>query len=453
MEKRLKELFNNCKKNNVSAHYIHPAQDYYNGKIFYSGLFQDNKGKVPVLISSDKKIISFENTFDEGFILKPSKISCSNIPLELINDIEKGDVNITVVELYNEICNYIKKFIVFQEESLLSYSAIWTMGTYIFRMFRYYPYIWINGEKGTAKSLLMEILSNIAFNGKLVSSVTPASIFRIISENLTSLFIDEFEGFNKKNQKEISYLKEVIYSGYADGSTIIRVNPNNNFKMEEFFTYAPKGFAGINEIGTVLRDRSVKIHMIKKLKNEIVDVYTKEYSIYFRKLLLPPLYKFGLFHCSKINNMLQNVKNITGTSHLLNRDFNIWLPVFIIANLIGSKVVKLMEELSKKEIEEKKRDDSQQDYFNMSLNTIKEIIDDPKYILFKNENLNYYESKKVYFYFKNTGRFDSIKSINKLTGLLKRLNIISIQKTIKNKKKGCYIVDLDKFKELYMRHS
>ena len=67
------------------------------------------------------------------------------------------------------------------------------MGTYVFRIFRYFPYIHLHAEKASGKTTLMEILEKICFNGELSSDATGVSLFHEVHTNSSTLFLDESE--------------------------------------------------------------------------------------------------------------------------------------------------------------------------------------------------------------------------------------------------------------------
>jgi hypothetical protein len=55
--------------------------------------------------------------------------------------------------------------------------GLWTMGTYIYRAFTYYPYLHFNGEKESGKTTALDLLQEIAFNSVGSIDVTSAVLF------------------------------------------------------------------------------------------------------------------------------------------------------------------------------------------------------------------------------------------------------------------------------------
>jgi hypothetical protein len=140
-------------------------------------------------------------------------------------------------------------------------------------IFRYYPYVWLNAAKGSGKSLLMEVSSAIAFNGELMTSPTEAVIFRDVSGNRITMFIDEVEQLRKRDKEAFSSVISLLNVGFSKSGLVKRVEKNNNggFDVKKYSAYSPKMFAGINEIDDVLQDRTVKIQLLRKKEDEEVE--------------------------------------------------------------------------------------------------------------------------------------------------------------------------------------
>jgi hypothetical protein len=338
----------------------------------------------------------------------------------------------------------------------LSFVTLWVMGSYLFMIFRYYPYVWLNAEKGSGKTLLMEILSSIAFNGELITNPTESVIFRDISNNLITMFIDEVEQLRKRDKDTYGSLISILNSGFNKSGVVKRTESTGQggFVVKGYSAYSPKMFAGINEIDDVLQDRTVRIPLLRKKDNEPVERYKETAKIVaLQRSLRDELYMFALTYAKDIAEIYHATDEvIEGMSHLNNRELDIWEPVFLLANVIdaqtdSTKLTDTMEALSKKSVEEKQSDSVSQNETYKLLNVIKLMLDELNPLL-EDDNMKVFDSKDVFEYFQGSDDYEWMQKRNALTTRLKRIKIKSEQKRIDGEKKRVYIMDITEFNDL-----
>ncbi len=196
---------------------LNSAQDYANGKMYYSIRADNTK----YLISSDKEAVKFADAADAGIMLttmEPDmfRFSSKGI-LRFLND-ENAE---TPYDIFNMIKNYINKYIFLKRKETYTLLALWVMGTYLYRLFRYYPYIHLNAEKGSGKTLLMEVLAPLCFNGQISANSTEAVIFRDIQNNSPTMFLDELEKMGKEDKEKFAGLMSVLKTGFSKKNAAI----------------------------------------------------------------------------------------------------------------------------------------------------------------------------------------------------------------------------------------
>ena len=351
----LLEILNHEEANRI----IHPAQDYSDGIMTFSVRV---KGDI-FLITSDKRLFSLKEAQKEGFILKHESVDITRFSTKAIGLFLEGKYEISIPDLYKKVYAYIKRFICFPDEAYLHYAVLWVMGTYVFMLFRYYPYVWLNAEKGSGKTLLMEILSAIAFNAELITNPTESVIFRDISNNLITMFIDEVEQLRKRDKDTYGSVISLLNAGFNKAGVVksTESTPKGAFVIKAYTAYSPKMFAGINEIDDILQDRTVRIPLLRKKDNETVQRYKETPEILdLQRSIRDDLYVFALTYAKEIAEYYHK-EGITGMDHLNNRELDIWEPVFLLANLVdkhsdSKNLTPIMETLSRKSLQEKQSD-------------------------------------------------------------------------------------------------
>lgn len=434
---------------------VHPAQDFLDGIMSFTVVIKDTF----YLVISDKGLCPFEDAESEGIILKHTSVDTARFSYKGIRTFVEDKHSVSIPSIYWEVYNYIKRFICFTDEAYLSFVTLWVMGSYIFMIFRYYPYVWLNAEKGSGKTLLMEILSSIAFNGELITNPTESVIFRDISNNLITMFIDEVEQLRKRDKDTYGSLISILNAGFNKAGVVKRTESTGQggFVVKAYSAYSPKMFAGINEIDDVLQDRTVRIPLLRKKDDETVQRYKETAEIVdLQRSIRDELYMFALAYAKDIAEVYHAQGDvIQGMSHLNNRELDIWEPVFLLANIIDSqaestKLTDTMESLSKKSVEEKQSDSVSQNETYKLLNVVKVMIDELTAIQ-ADGNIKVFDGEEVLNYFKANEDFDWIQKTNVLTRRLKKIKIKSDQKRIDGVKKRVYIMDVTEFQDLCER--
>ncbi len=435
---------------------VHPAQDYSDGMMVFTVMVKDT----PCLVTSDKRLFPLADASQEGFVIKHDTVDTARFSAKGVTAFLDGNYKVSIPALYEKIYSYVKRFIHFPDEAYLSYVSLWVMGTYVFMLFRYYPYVWLNAEKASGKTLLMEVLSAVAFNGELITNPTESVIFRDISNNLIAMFIDEVEQLRKRDKDTYGSLISLLNSGFNKAGVVKRSESTGQggFVVKAYSAYSPKMFAGISEIDDVLQDRTVRIPLLRKKDDETVQRYKGTPEILeLQRSIRDDLYVFALTYGKDLAEFYhrEGPDSIEGLSHLNNRELDIWEPVFLLANVIdslanGMDLTGKMETLSKKSLEEKQSDSVSQNETYKILTVLKVMLDEivP---LSSDGDIRVFDAQAVLEYFKKTEDFEWIEKTQALTRRLKKVKVTSDQRRIDGDKKRIYTMNVKDFADLCER--
>ncbi len=435
---------------------IHPAQDYTDGMMVFTVKVKDT----PCLVTSDKRLFPLADAPQEGFVIKHDTVDTARFSAKGVTAFLDGKYEVSIPALYEKIYSYVKRFIHFPDEAYLNYVSLWVMGTYVFMIFRYYPYVWLNAEKASGKTLLMEVLSAIAFNGELITNPTESVIFRDISNNLITMFIDEVEQLRKRDKDTYGSLISLLNAGFNKAGVVKRSESTGQggFVVKAYSAYSPKMFAGISEIDDVLQDRTVRIPLLRKKDDETVQRYKGTPEILeLQRNIRDDLYVFALTYGKDLAEFYhkEGPDGIEGLSHLNNRELDIWEPVFLLANVIdslasGLNLTAKMETLSKKSLEEKQSDSVSQNETYKILTVLKTMLDEVT-PLSEDGDVRVFDAQAVLDYFKKTEDFEWIEKTQALTRRLKRVKVTSEQRRIDGDKKRIYTMNVKEFNDLCER--
>jgi Arc/MetJ-type ribon-helix-helix transcriptional regulator len=288
-----------------------------------------------------------------------------------------------LIRYFNKIKKILKEYMD-MEEGNYTIVSLWIIGTYLHNQFSSYPYLFFNAMKGSGKTRILKIISNLAKDGKLYLSATKAGIYR----NKGTYCLDEFEGVGRKGNED---LRELINGAYKRGGTITRYDDlKKKPEGEEFNLYRPVAMANIWGMENVLSDRCISITLEKSLKKEITRLIEDfEYDTEFKVIrgglrritekFVDDLRYWSLIF-SEWNSYVKRRKDVKdiktlkeekdtkfkelfesiNKTNLEGRDLELFFPLFIIADICGKKILNEVIEISRKIIKERKERDREE---------------------------------------------------------------------------------------------
>ena len=274
------------------------------------------------------------------------------------------------------------------------------------------------------------------------------------------MFIDEVEELRKRDKDAHGSLISVLNAGFNKSGVVKRCESTGKggFEVKAYNAYSPKMFAGINEIDDVLQDRTVKIPILRKKDNEVVDRYKgSDDDVELQRGIRDALYVFALTYGRDIADFyrMEGSNGIEGMEHLCNRELDIWEPIFLLANVVDAKrgnrtLTDLMGTMSRESAKEKQSDSVSQNETYKILNVLKVMLDELTPI---NDNAEapVFEAEEVFKYFKKTEDFEWIEKTNVLTRRLKKVKVLSGQRRINGEKKRVYILNARELSDLCER--
>jgi len=268
---------------------LHPSMDYVDNNLIYG--FSDRGNQFFLYNHTlysfsdiEKKYNPLSKPTSNGFSKNGIKKYLDKTPMDYKSIIER-------------IVNLLNRFLVFQYDWQPYIIAFWIAGTYLYRCFPLYPYLWVHSPtKRCGKTLLLELLSSLAFNCDGVTTApTEAILFRDPEISGGTLCWDEVENLSKSKEKGERI--EIINAAYRKGAKIKRCEGKDN-NVKSFEVYRPIILSGIQELPDTVIDRSIKIELIRKpiadtverlqlekLENELQSIKDDLYNFALNKTL------------------------------------------------------------------------------------------------------------------------------------------------------------------------
>ena len=120
---------------------INPSQDYSEEQGMNYTFFS---GDTKYIVTSKKEIYSFEECEDNGIKLTNIGASTSKLNPKIVVKYVRDGMSVKASNIFLEIIEIFKKYIFFEIQSLYSVLAMWIIHTYLYKLFLYVPYLWLN---------------------------------------------------------------------------------------------------------------------------------------------------------------------------------------------------------------------------------------------------------------------------------------------------------------------
>lgn len=422
------------------------AQDYVGGVFSYAVGTQEK----PCLLTSGKDLIAFEELPRHGYRPKTWDVSTFRFRSEGIRKYLNG-YKADPLEIFEKTRAYLKRHVFLKDHKAYTVLALYVMATYVFRLFRYFPYLHIFGEKESAKSLLMDIMAPLAFNGHVVVDVTAAALVREINANGSTLFLDEVDHLRKN-----SMIARILKSGFCKSGAVVRYE---NHVLRTYPTYSPKFLGGIDDLDHVLRDRTITISGVRYLPSEQVEDYQEdEATLAFQADLRDDLYNFGLNYGPQLARNLPELAQEIRNNGLRGRTADLWTPPLPVGFLVdlssGGERLNVSEEVyafQKESVTERRRREEVDNDFLKMLIVMKRFLDEGTTKTPKGEVLEV-PTEEVFRYFKKQDEFSELRNKNWLTRRLGRIGVEWVNRKIGGVTKRVYVISIPKFMDYYRRY-
>ena len=277
--------------------------------------------EVPVLICSDRSVIEIPKpkTKDAAELIPlgknyvkgrissmPKRWSIESIN-EFLNETDAGPPDIRIV--YANIVKAFKEWCYLAEEYNYDVLSLHVLGSYFYPLWNSYPYVNLNGPKGSGKTTVGSVAEQIAFNGLQLVDPSPASLFRQIESLMPYLVIDEAENVKSGRDAELNHsLMSVLKAGYQKGPQIPRQNQRSIGVTELFNVFSPKLICNVHGNEEILQDRSFSVITTIAPKGSVSRVRPTGQNPMF-KTLRDSLYLSLMYHHKTVSNIVRRSIN------------------------------------------------------------------------------------------------------------------------------------------------
>ncbi len=214
-------------------------------------------------------------------------------------------------------------------------GALWIVHTYLLDRLTVSPIAHISApEKRCGKTVLLSAIGRLAHKPLPCANISAAATFRAVEAWAPTLLIDEADAFLRDSEE----LRGVLNSGHTrDSAFVVRCDGEQN-EPRRFSTWCAKAISGIGRIADTLEDRSIPLHLRRKLPGEAVQSLRHSLAGMF-DTLRSKLVRWTADHAAEIG--AARPESVQG---LNDRATDNWEPLLAIADAAGGPWPKLARE-------------------------------------------------------------------------------------------------------------
>lgn len=270
----------------------------------------------------------------------------------------------------------IRRYFYFPDQKTNKVLALWIFGTYAYELFSEYPYLLLNGKKGTGKSTLDSIIEAYSFNANHINNVTEASLFRAIAEIGGTFILDEMENLSNAAKNNDSGIVGVIKGGYSkNAGKALRCDTEDFDKQRLFDAYSPKVISNINGLDFVIYDRVIEISMqdvdLKELEQQKLDSISDDLSDNLMDIKnVTSLCCLSVLHnFEEIHGVYRGIRSVGTTARMTQ----IMRPLIALATIAGEDYIEAFEQYYKEKILPAKTDMEEASYTGVLGKMVKDL--------------------------------------------------------------------------------
>jgi hypothetical protein len=234
-------------------------------------------------------------------------------------------------QLLDGVQVFVRRFVVLTHEQAVA-VALWVFHTHAFAAADTTPYLSVSSaEKRSGKTRLLEAVELLVRQPLPTANISDAALFRAIAELEPTLLFDEVDAIFGAKARDREDLRGMLNAGYRRGAVARRMGGANNTKLEAFPVFAPKVFAGIGDLPDTIADRTIRIRLEQRLREEQIERFRRRDAEVDAEPIFQALASLAAFHVETLACARPELPD-----ELDDRAQDVWEPLLAIADLAGA---------------------------------------------------------------------------------------------------------------------
>jgi hypothetical protein len=217
-----------------------------------------------------------------------------------------------------------------EQRTMCEMLACQELATWFLDAFNVIGYLWPNGEKGSGKTKLENLVAETAYLGEVILASSTMAVLRDLADYGATLCFDEAERLDSKNADPEKLA--LLLSGNRRGSTMAvkELADDKRWITRHVSTYCPRLFSAIRLPGETLESRSIIVPLVRSADKAKAnsEVLNPKHWPHPRPALIDDLWALALAHLAHLPSYEDTVND---EASIAGRLLEPWRPILSIA--------------------------------------------------------------------------------------------------------------------------
>jgi hypothetical protein len=222
------------------------------------------------------------------------------------------------------------------QEVMCELIACFVIATYLLDGFNVAGYLWPNGDKGTGKTNLLIVATEMAYLGTLILAGGSYASLRDLADYGATLAFDDAEGV-MDSRKSDPDKRALLLAGNRRGATVtVKELVKDEWQTRHVDTFCFRLFSAIRLPDDVLASRTITTPLVRSADRDKANADPMDYALwpYDRRRLVDDLWAVGLMG---LPMMREHEAAAVSKSTLSGRDLQPWRAILAVAHWLQER--------------------------------------------------------------------------------------------------------------------
>jgi len=238
-------------------------------------------------------------------------------------------------EVFERVVAVVDRFMDFdrslaEQRHMCELVACYIFGTYLLDAFNVVGYLWPNGEKGTGKTNLLQVVCEVAYLGQVIMAGGSYASLRDLADYGACLAFDDAEGVMDVRKADPDK-RALLLAGNRRGATVtVKELVDDKWILRHINTFCPRLFSAIRSPDDVLASRTIIVPLVRSNNAAKANINPLDCAKWpnDRHQLLDDLWAVGLLYLPRLrffDGWIGEHAELTG------RDLEPWRAILAVA--------------------------------------------------------------------------------------------------------------------------
>jgi hypothetical protein len=242
----------------------------------------------------------------------------------------------TAPEVFERVVDVVDRFIDFnrslaEQRTMAEFVGCYILATYFLDAFTVIGFLWPNGERGSGKTQLLQVVTELAYLGETILAGGSYACLRDLADYGATLAFDDAEQLSDPKRTDPDK-RALLLAGNRKGNSVPvkEPGPSGTWHTRYVNTFCPRLFSAIRLPDAVLASRSIVVPLIRTPDAYRANADPLDYAAWphDRDKLKDDLWALALANLPEIPSYVAQVNRV---STLQGRNLEPWRPILAVA--------------------------------------------------------------------------------------------------------------------------